>query len=180
MLFLSHILPALSLTILAGLAGLVLGTASTLIGDRRVCLTVQAAACALFALHYAGLGASTGTLMCALGLVQMATAFPSERPRWTGALFLATLPAGLCVAAATWHGAMTALSAIGFVLGTIGRWQTSMLSMRACSAAATVFGAGHNALAGSGFGLGSDALALSGHLWSLWRLRGRRPALVEA
>lgn len=178
MLFLSHVLPALSVTMVTGLAGLVLGTASTLIGDRRACLTVQAVACVLFAIHYASLGASTGMLMCALGLMQMAAAFPNDRPRWTRALFLATLPAGLCVAAATWHGAMTALSAIAFVLGTIGRWQTSMVSMRACCATATVFGAGHNALAGSGFGLGSDTLALSGHLWSLWRLRGRRPALA--
>lgn len=180
MVFLSHVLSAFSLTMLTGLAGLILGTASTLIGDRRVCLAVQAAGCTLFAVHYACLGASTGTLMCALGLVQMATAFPVERPRWTGALFLATLPAGLCVAATTWHGAMTALSATGFVLGTIGRWQTSMKPMRACYATATVFGAGHNALAGSAFGLGSDALALSGHLWSLWRLRSRRPALARA
>ena len=176
MVFLIHVLPALSPTMVTGLAGLVLGTLSTLIGDRRACLAVQAAGCLLFAVHYAGLGARTGTLMCALGLVQMATAFPATRPRWTGALFLATLPAGLCVAAMTWHGAMTALSAAGFVLATMGRWQTSMTAMRTCCASATVFGAGHNALAGSAFGLGADALALSGHLWSLWRLRGRRPA----
>ena len=179
MVFLSHVLPALSLTTLTGLAGLILGTASTLIADRRTCLTVQAAGCLLFAIHYACLGAGTGTLMCALGLVQMATAFPDERPRWSGLLFLATLPAGLVVAAATWHGAMTALSITGFVIATIGRWQTAALPMRGCYATATVFGAGHNALAGSAFGLGSDALALSGHLWSLWRAR-RVPALAPA
>ena len=171
MVILSDVLPALSLTTATGFAGLTLGTASTLIGDRRTCLTVQAAACTLFAIHFASLGASTATLMCVLGLVQMATALPDRRPVWLRALFLATLPAGLCVAAATWHGSMTALSAAGFVLGTIGRWQTSMAAARTCYATGTLFGAGHNALAGSGFALGSDALALSGHLWSLWRLR---------
>lgn len=174
MVILSDVLPALSLTTATGCAGLILGTASTLVGARRACLAVQAAACALFAVHYASLGAGTATLMCALGLVQMATAFPAERPAWTRALFLATLPAGLCVAAATWHGMMTAFSAAAFVLGTIGRWQTAMLPMRGCYASATLFGAGHNALAGSAFGLGADALALSGHLWSLWRLRRAR------
>jgi len=174
MLILSDVLPALSLTTTTGSAGLVLGTASTLIAARRPYLAVQAAACVLFAVHYASLGAGTATLMCALGLVQMATAFPIERPAWIRALFLATLPAGLCVAAATWNGMMTACSAAGFVLGTMGRWQTAMLPMRGCFATATLFGAGHNALAGSVFGLGSDALALSGHLWSLWRLRRAR------
>jgi len=172
--FLTHVLPALSLTTLTGLAGLVLGTASTLIADRRACLSAQAAACMLFAIHYAGLGAITSTLMCALGLVQMATAYPEKRARWIGFVFFTTLPAGLAVAAATWHGVMTGLSAAGFALGTIGRWQTSMVPMRTCYATATVFGAGHNALAGSIFGLGSDALALSGHVWSLWRDRGRK------
>ncbi len=180
MLILSDVLPALSLTTTTGFAGLVLGTASTLVRDRRTCLAIQAAGCILFAIHYACLGASTGTLMCALGLVQMVTAFPDRRARWVSALFIATLPAGLGVAAMTWNGVMTALSAAGFVLGTIGRWQTSMTSMRSCYASATVLGAGHNALAGSTFGLGSDALALSGHLWSLWRMRSRRPAFAPA
>lgn len=180
MVFLSHVLPALSLTTLTGLAGLILGTASTLIADRRTCMAVQAAGCMLFAIHYACLGSGTGTLMCALGLVQMATAFPTERPRWTSVLYVATLPAGLVVAATTWHGPMTALSAVGFVIATIGRWQTSTLPMRGCYATATVFGAGHNALAGSAFGLGSDALALSGHLWSLWRARRAAPVLAAA
>ncbi|WP_431859764.1 YgjV family protein [Azospirillum sp.] len=175
MVILSDVLPALSLTTATGCAGLILGTTSTLITARRACLAVQAAGALLFAIHYGLLGASTGTLMCALGLVQMATAYPEERPAWTRALFLATLPAGLCVAAATWHGVMTAFSAIGFVLGTVGRWQTSMGAMRGCYATATLFGAGHNALAGSMFGLGSDALALSGHLWSLWRQKTKRP-----
>jgi len=171
MVFLTYFLPALSLTTLTGLAGLALGTASTLIADRRTCLLVQAAACALFAVHYASLGAATGTLMCALGLMQMATAFPEERPRWAGLLFIATLPAGLGVAALTWQGAMTALSAVGFILGTAGRWQRTMVPMRTCYATATLFGAGHNVLAGSVFGLAADALALSGHLWSLRRAR---------
>lgn len=175
MVILSDVLPALSLTTATGCAGLVLGTASTFIAGRRAGLAVQAAGCVLFAAHYGLLGASTATLMCALGLLQMATAYPGERPAWARAVFLATLPAGLCVAAATWHGAMTAFSAMGFVLGTLGRWQTSMRAMRGCYATATLFGAGHNALAGSLFGLGSDALALSGHLWSLWRLKAKRP-----
>ena len=176
---LSDVLPALSLTTATGFAGLALGTSSTLIADRRTCLALQAAGCALFAIHFACLGASTATMMCALGLVQMATALPERRSPWLRALFLTTLPAGLCIAAATWQGVLTALSAIGFVLGTAGRWQTSMAAARTCYATGTLFGAGHNALVNSGFGLGSDALALSGHLWSLWRLR-RAPGLAHA
>lgn len=177
---LNHI-PAFTVVTVSGAAGLLLGTASTLLGDRRAILGAQAAGCAAFALHYQALGAQTGTLMCVLSLVQMATAYPAARPRWAGALFLATVMAGLVVAAATWAGPMSALSAAGFALGTLGRWQTEVAAMRRRFLAGTLSGAGHNMLAGSLFGLCADALALSGHLWSLWRDQNARvPAGARA
>ncbi|MBK3731840.1 YgjV family protein [Azospirillum brasilense] len=181
MVFLLHYLPSLSLVAVSGLAGLALGVLSTLLQDRRAILTAQAGAGALFVLHFFALGAHTGTLMCALGLVQMAAAYPDRRPRWLRVLFALTVPAALAVAAATWQGPMSALSAAGFVLGTIGRWQSRVGRMRLFFLSSTVVGAGHNALAGSAFGLASDAMTLSGHLLALWRARpavGRRSALA--
>lgn len=180
MVFLFDYLPTLSIVTATGLAGLAFGTLSTLVSDRRTILAAQAAAGALFVVHFLCLGAQTGMLMCALGLVQLATAYPDKRPRWLGVAFALTVPAALAVAALTWQGSMSALSAAGFVLGTVGRWQNSVGAMRVFFLASTVVGAGHNILAGSAFGLGSDALALSGHLWSLWRDRSddRRLALA--
>ncbi|HYD70188.1 YgjV family protein [Azospirillum sp.] len=176
MVFLLNHLPALTVVTLTGAVGLLFGTASTLLRDRRAILGAQAAGCLAFALHYHALGAYTGTLMCVLGLVQMATALPAERPRWAGALFLATVAGGFAVAAATWLGVMSAFSAVGFALASLGRWQTDRDAMRRCFLAGTLSGAGHNGLAGSAFGLCADALALSGLLWSLRRDQGAAPA----
>ncbi len=181
MVFLLHYLPSLPLVAVTGLAGLALGVLSTLIQDRRAILTAQAGASALFVVHFFALGAHTGMLMCVLGLVQMATAYPERRPRWLSTVFAMTVPAALAIAAATWQGPMSALSAAGFVLGTIGRWQSTVERMRLFFLSSTVLGAGHDALAGSAFGLASDALMLSGHLLSLWRDRPvvrRRTALA--
>lgn len=177
MVFLLHHLPSLSLVAATGLAGLALGLLSTLLQDRRMILAAQAGAGALFVVHFLCLGAHTGMLMCALGLVQMAAAYPERRSRRLGVLYALTVPAALAVAAVTWQGPMSALSATGFVLGTIGRWQSSVGAMRVFFLSATLVGAGHNTLAGSAFGLASDAMTLSGHLFSLWRDRPavRRP-----
>ncbi|WP_448206428.1 YgjV family protein [Azospirillum sp. sgz302134] len=180
MVFLLHYLPSLSLVTVTGLAGLALATLSTLLQDRRAILAAQAGAGALFVLHFLCLGAQTGMLMCALGLIQLATAYPENRPRWLGVVFAMTVPTALVIAAATWNGPMSALSAAGFILGTIGRWQSSVGTMRLFFLSSTVVGAGHNLLAGSTFGLASDALALSGHLWSLWRDRAATSAQVAA
>lgn len=181
MLFPHHLLPspsellqALSLAALTGFAGLTLGTLSTLLSDRRAILAAQAGASALFVVHFLCLGARTGTLMCLLGLVQMAASYPPGRSWRLNALFAATVPAALAVAALTWQGPMSALSAAGFILATLGRWQTDVAGMRRLFLSATLVGAGHNALAGSVFGLMSDALALAGHGWSLWRARTPR------
>lgn len=179
MVFLFDCLPTPSLAMVTGVAGLTLGTLSTILSDRFAILAAQAGAAALFVGHFLLLGASTGALMCALSFVQVATALPESRPRWLGAVYTLTVPAALAVAALTWQGPMSALAAAGFVMGTVGRWQESVAAMRLFFLAGTVLGAGHNALAGSMVGLGSDALALSGHLWSLWRDRpsaGRRLA----
>ncbi|MBP2229739.1 hypothetical protein J2847_003038 [Azospirillum agricola] len=173
---LSDLIQALSLVTVTGFAGLALGTLSTLMTDRRAILAAQAAASFLFVIHFLCLGARTGTLMCVLGLVQMAASYPRRRSWRLNALFAATLPAALAVAALTWQGPMSALSAGGFILATLGRWQTEVAAMRLFFLSATLVGAGHNALAGSVFGLGSDAMALAGHGWSLWRAaRARRP-----
>lgn len=180
LLFLHDLLPALSLVTASGLAGLAFGTLSTLLRDRRAILTAQAAASSLFAIHFLCLGAYTGTLMCALGLVQMAASAPRRRSWRLNALFAATVPAALAVAAATWQGPMSGLSAAGFLLATFGRWQTDVARMRLFFITATLVGAGHNTLAGSLFGLGSDAMGLSGHAWSLWRARAARRGAVTA
>ena len=164
------------LVTVTGLAALVLGTVSTVLSDRRTILLVQAAGCVLFVFHYHALGARTGMMMSGLCLLQMAAAYPQVRPRWCAALFLSTVAAGLAVAAATWQGPMSALSALGFTLGTLGRWQARVVRMRLCFAVATLAGFGHDLLAGAVFGMAASTLGLTGNLASLWRLTRPGPA----
>ncbi|MBP2300434.1 YgjV family protein [Azospirillum picis] len=163
-----------------GVAGLLAGVLSTLLGDRRAILAAQATASSLFLVHFLLLGAHTGMLMCGLGLIQMVLRLPRRIGPALAVAYALTVPAALAVAALTWQGPMSALSASGFLLATLGRWQSAVGPMRLCFIAATLVGAGHNLLAGSGFGLASDAMSLTGHGVSLWRggigrslLRGR-------
>ncbi|WP_434616057.1 YgjV family protein [Azospirillum sp. B2RO_4] len=164
---------------MTGIAGLSAATLSTLLGGRRAILLAQAAAASLFLLHFLLMGARTGMLMCGLGLIQMALSVQRQPSRMLGLLYGLTVPAALAVAALSWQGPMSALSATGFLLATLGRWQTAVGRMRVFFIMATVVGAGHNLLAGSVFGLVSDAMGLSGHCVSLWRaglIRRRSPA----
>lgn len=165
-----------------GIAGLSAATLSTLLGGRRAILLAQATASSLFLLHFLLLGAQTGMLMCGLGLIQMAVRIRRQPGRTLGLLYALTVPAALAVAALSWQGPMSALSATGFLLATLGRWQSKVGRMRLFLILATLVGSGHNLLAGSVFGLVSDAMGLSGHCISLWRaglFRGRRfPARI--
>ena len=165
-----------------GIAGLSAATLSTLLGGRRAILLAQATASSLFLLHFLLLGAQTGMLMCGLGLIQMAVRIRRQPGRTLGLLYGLTVPAALAVAALSWQGPMSALSATGFLLATLGRWQSKVGRMRLFLILATLVGSGHNLLAGSVFGLVSDAMGLSGHCISLWRaglFRGRRfPARI--
>ena len=160
---------AISPVAMTGIAGLLAGTLSTLLDARRAILLAQATASTLFLLHFLLLGAWTGMLMCALGLVQMAVSCQRQPGRLLGLLYALTVPAALAVAALTWQGPMAALSSTGFLLSTLGRWQSALGRMRLFFVAATLVGAGHNLLAGSAFGLVSDAMALTGHGLALWR-----------
>lgn len=166
----------LSPVTVTGLAGLSAATLSTLLGGRRAILAAQATASSLFLVHFLLLGAHTGMLMCGLGLIQMAVRIHRQPGRGLRLLYGLTVPAALAVAALSWQGPMSALSATGFLLATLGRWQSAVGRMRLFFILATLVGAGHNLLAGSVFGLASDALGLTGHGVSLWRagmVRGR-------
>lgn len=157
-----------------GIAGLSAATLSTLLGGRRAILLAQATASSLFLLHFLLLGAQTGMLMCGLGLIQMAVRIRRTPCRALGLLYALTVPAALAVAAVSWQGPMSALSATGFLLATLGRWQGEVGRMRLFFILATLVGSGHNLLAGSVFGLVSDAMGLCGHCIGLWRAGTRR------
>ena len=160
---------ALSPVAATGIAGLSAATLSTLLGGRRAILLTQATASSLFLLHFLLLGAQTGMLMCGLGLIQMAVRIRRHPGRVLGLLYGLTVPAALAVAALSWQGPMSALSATGFLLATLGRWQSEVGRMRLFFILATLVGSGHNLLAGSVLGLVSDAMGLSGHCIGLWR-----------
>lgn len=163
-----------------GIAGLSAAALSTLLGGRRAILLAQATASFLFLVHFLLLGAQTGMLMCGLGLIQMTVRLRRQPCRLLGLLYALTIPAALAMAVLSWQGPASALSATGFLLATLGRWQSAVGRMRLCFILATLVGSGHNLLTGSVFGLVSDAMGLTGHCVSLWRAGTvrRRPVAV--
>ena len=91
--------------------------------SRRQILAVQVFCSAMFALHYALLGAHTGAAMCAAGALQSLAA-ATLRGRWAlGGVFGATIAATLAMTAATWSGLPSALALAGQSMSAFGRLQ---------------------------------------------------------
>lgn len=154
---------------LTGAMGLAMGMASILSRSRGRLIALQAICTALFVAHYGFLGAGTAMSMSSLGLLQMMAALRPERSRWTDGMFTLTCVAAVILAASTWAGPMSALSLTNFLLGSLGRWQTSALALRSFYVGSCMASTGHDLLAGSLFGFACDVLALSGHGWALCR-----------
>jgi hypothetical protein len=125
-----------------GIVGLSAAALSTLLGGRRAILLAQATASSLFLVHFLLLGAQTGMLMCGLGLIQMTVRLRRQPCRVLNLLYALTIPAALAMAVLSWQGPASALSATGFLLATLGRWQSAVGRMRLCFILATLVGSG--------------------------------------
>ncbi|ALJ36890.1 hypothetical protein D9623_16305 [Azospirillum brasilense] len=77
---------------LAGAAGFVLVALWPWLSGRRSLLAGQGVSAAAFALHYLLIGATTGAAMSGLSVLQVATAWPDDRPRCCRVLYVATAP----------------------------------------------------------------------------------------
>lgn len=107
---------------LAGAAGFALVALWPWRSGRRALLAGQGASAAAFALHYLLISTTTGAAMAGLSVLQVATAWADDRPRWCRALYIATLPALAVLAASTWAGWPSACAATGMILATAARW----------------------------------------------------------
>uniref|UniRef100_UPI001661616B YgjV family protein n=1 Tax=Azospirillum tabaci TaxID=2752310 RepID=UPI001661616B len=126
---------------------------------------------AAFALHYLLIGASTGAAMAGLSVLQVATAWPDDRPRWCRALYVATVPLLAVLAASTWAGWPSACAAAGLILGTAARWCRSALVLRALFLLACACWIAHDLLINSTFGLAADLLCMAGLVYGALRDR---------
>ncbi|UKJ74458.1 YgjV family protein [Azospirillum brasilense] len=159
----------LHLSDLAGGAGFALVALWPWLSGRRALLAGQGASAAAFALHYLLIGAGTGAALSGLSVLQVATAWPDDRPRWCRALYISTLPALAVLAASTWAGWPSACAAAGMALGTAARWCRSALLLRALFLLAGACWVAHDFLSGSTFGLAADLLCMAGLVYGALR-----------
>lgn len=146
---------------LFGFAGTAAGVGWALFRSRVAMLAVQLAASVLFALHFALLGAPTGSLMNVLAGVQAAAAIPlGTRPGFR-AVYLAVLPLIAAGLFATWHGLPSAFAAAGLTSVSLARYQTDVRLFRVFMALALPCWFGHNLLVMSVPGMLSDVCAMA-------------------
>ncbi|PZQ64006.1 MAG: hypothetical protein DI570_06950 [Phenylobacterium zucineum] len=153
----------------AGLGGLGLGCVLIwpfLRSYRRV-IAVQSLGAAAFGIYFALLGAPTASAVCVISIGQLlAAVWIRERGLVVG-FYVATLVLLAMVAAATWHGAASALALAGSLAGSIARLQQSTVRMKAMFLIGAPFSLAHNLLVGASYGLGVDAVSILGNAMSL-------------
>ena len=164
---------------LFGIAGVIAGSSWAMFRHRRTILLVQGSATLFFALHYGLIGAVSGATMCAMTLLQTASALPERHTRWTTGLFWATVPMMIVLTALTWNGIASAGAAFGLTMATLGRWQSDTLRLRMFFVLCAMGWAVHNITVGSPFGLVSDTMCFATNLWHIVQARPwRKPAAL--
>jgi len=180
----TSLLPSVSaLSEPANLAGLIALSSSLIwpqLRDRKAILGVQVAGSMLFALHYTLLGATTAAAMCIMGALQGIALVVMIDRRHRVAVVGATLGIGAVVSALTFSGLPTLLAQGGQAMSAFGRLQLDPQKLRLWFLGSILFWCSHNLMVGSVFGLGSDTLALTSLLLSLWRNRTPAPMLRKA
>lgn len=144
-------------------------------------LLIQAVSGLCFVLHYALIGAFTGSLMNVLAMLQALAAIPlGEKPGFR-VVYLLTLPAIALGLGLTWNGWPSVFASLGMAGIAVGRYQTRVLPFRVILVSTVPLWTGHNLLVGSLPGLLSDALVTASSLLGLWRhlLRERSSVLGD-
>lgn len=151
----------------------------------RKVIAVQGLGAAAFGIYFALLGAPTASAVCIISIGQLlAAAWIRERGLVVG-FYAATLVLLALVAAATWHGAASALALAGSLAGSIARLQQSTVRMKAMFLIGAPFSLAHNLLVGASYGLGVDAVSILGNAVSLLVLsrqvgwKHRRPMIAS-
>ena len=125
------------------------------------------ASAAAFAIYFALLGAPTASAICVISIAQLlAAAWIRDRGLVVG-FYAASLVLLALVAAATWHGAASALALAGSLAGSMARLQQSTVRMKAMFLIGAPFSLAHNLLVGASYGLGVDAVSILGNAMSL-------------
>lgn len=154
-----------------GLAGTAAGMSWPLFRGRLGMLLAQFATNLCFALHYALLGAETGSVMNLLAAAQVAAAIPlGTRPGFR-LVYLAVLPFIAAGVVLTWNGVPSAFAALGFAFVSLARYQTDVRLFRLVMAVAIPFWFGHNLAVASVPGMVADVVGMTLNLAMLLHLR---------
>lgn len=154
-----------------GLVGTIGGMCWPLFRSRLGMLLAQFTTNLCFALHYALLGAETGSAMNLLAGAQVAAAIPlGTRPGFR-LVYLAVLPFIAAGVVLTWNGVPSAYAALGFAFVSLARYQTDVRAFRLIMAVAIPFWFGHNVAVASVPGMVADVVGMTLNLAMLVRPR---------
>lgn len=148
-----------------GLVGLAVVVLCSVVRGRRILLLGQGVGAAVYAGHYALMGAHTAAAMMMLSVAQAVLAWPAHRPAWRMFGFAFTIPALAILTHLTWQGPTAALAAVALALSTLGRWGRTDLEVRVPLLASAVAWAAYDVAVGSLYALATHAFIAGALVW---------------
>lgn len=164
---------------LVGIVCVALGATWPLYKTRHALLWAQVAVHAAFSLHFYLLGAYTGSIMNALGLLQALSAIPlGTRPGFK-VIYLLSLPMIAIGAYMTWQGLPSAFSSVALALFSLARYQSNILPLRLLMMLGILSWTSHDILVMSIPGLSADALSFATSMWMIFVEHRKRLEIVR-
>lgn len=160
-----------------GLLGSLIVLASVQFNNRKIILLAQAAACALWLVHYGALGAITAAATNIISFARSAVFYNNDKP-WAKSrvwlyLFLILLTANSLL---TWDGWKSLLPGAAMCLTTLALWTKDMRRTRFLYLVNSPLWLTYNLLTGSYSCALIEAIALCSYIAAVWRfdVRGRK------
>jgi hypothetical protein len=138
--------------------------------ERRRIIACLIVSCLLIAAHFALLGHWTATGLGLLAALRFITSCFTTSKK----VMLVFIAASLAVATLTYHGALSLLSGLGSIFGTIGSFCKDDKQLRQVMLVATSLWLVHNCLAGTPTAVLMEALFIGSNLLGYYRFYCRR------
>lgn len=163
-----------------GLLGSLIVFSSVQFNNRKIILLAQAAACALWLVHYSLLGAATAAATNIICFARSAVFYFNDRPWAKSKLWLALFLVLFAVnSIVTWEGARSILPAISMCLTTLALWTTNMKRTRLLYLLNSPFWLAYDLLVRSYSCALIEAVAFCSYIIAVWRFDIRKTKNIE-
>lgn len=135
-------------------------------------LKIQTVAGVLFTIHFALLGAATGSAMNLIGISRNIAYYKlNNRQRWIPYLFISLFALGSVV---TWQGWFSLLPLLGASAGCVAFWQTNPKHIRRLSLVAPPLWFAYNLISHSYPGIIIEVIAITSNFAGMYRFDFKR------